>query len=107
MVATRWVCLQVLREARAWILTACETAGLDLTQATMRWMLNHSAMGEGDGMISGAANLAQVAENMAALSEESGPLPGSVVAAFEHAWNKIVAGPPGVIQNTWFPVARL
>ena len=70
----------VLREARAGIVAACDAAGLDLSQATMRWMLNHSAMGEGDGMISGAANLEQLTENMVALSAESGPLPGTLVA---------------------------
>eukprot|EP01050_Picozoa_sp_SAG11_P018949 SAG11_NODE_2945_length_2820_cov_2.401323_2_plen_302_part_00 len=97
----------VLREARAGIVAAVEAAGLDLSQATMRWMLNHSAMGEGDGMISGAANLDQVAENMAKLSRNSDPLPSAVLAAYEHAWNKVVAGPDAVIQNHWFAVASL
>ena len=97
----------VLREARAGIVEAVEAAGIDLSQATMRWMLNHSAMGEGDGLISGAANIDQVKENMAALSAESGPLPDAVLAAYEHAWNKVVAGPDAVIQNHWFPVASL
>ena len=31
----------------------------------------------------------------------------SVLAAFEHAWNKVVAGPPGVPQQHFFPVASL
>jgi aryl-alcohol dehydrogenase-like predicted oxidoreductase len=98
---------QVLREAKAGILTACEASGLDLSHATLRWMLNHSMLGAGDGLISGVGSLAQLRENMAALTAESGPLPAAVLAAFEHGWNKVVSGPPGYPATNWFPVARL
>ena len=99
--------LQVLREAKAGIVAACDASGLDLSQATLRWMLNHSHLGEGDGLISGVGSLDQLQENMAALTAESGPLPGPVLAAFEHGWNRVVSGPPGYPATNWFPVAKL
>ena len=98
---------QVMREAKAGIVAACKTNGLDLSQATMRWMLNHSMLGKGDGLISGVGSLAQLQENITALSAESGPLPLQVLAAFEHGWNKVVSGPPGYPATNWFPLARL
>ena len=98
---------QVMREAKSGIVAACEVHGLDLSQATLRWMLNHSMLGQGDGLISGVGSLGQLQENLSALSVESGPLPAQVLAAFEHGWNKVVAGPPGYPARHWFPVARL
>ena len=61
-------------------------AGDTLTDASLRWLLHHSALqGEqGDGLILGASNVEHVEKNLQAV--KGGPLDADVVAAFERAW---------------------
>ena len=46
----------VLREAKDLIVSACADHSVDLTYASLRWMLNHSLLREGDALISGGQN---------------------------------------------------
>lgn len=63
---------------------ACAEEGLTLKEATLRWLMHHSILGENDGVILGASSEQQMVENVAAC--EGGPLPQSVVDVFEQAW---------------------
>jgi aflatoxin B1 aldehyde reductase len=67
---------------------ACDEAGLKLKDATLRWMMHHSALASNDGVILGASSSEQMEENLKAC--EGGPLPESVVAAFQELWVQYV-----------------
>ena len=63
------------------LLDAIEPHGIAATDAALRWMCYHSALGSGDGIILGASKLEQVRRNAEAV--ERGPLPEDVVTAIE------------------------
>jgi aflatoxin B1 aldehyde reductase len=65
---------------------SCKEAGLSLKEATLRWMMHHSILGQDDGVILGASSTEQMEENITAC--EGGQLPKGVVAAFEEAWSR-------------------
>ncbi|EME49363.1 hypothetical protein DOTSEDRAFT_68219 [Dothistroma septosporum NZE10] len=64
--------------------SACAEEGVTLKAATLRYLAHHSALGSQDAIILGASSQGQMEENLEAC--EAGPLPGSVVAAFETLW---------------------
>lgn len=67
--------------------SACAESGVSsLKEATLRWTMHHSALGEEDGVILGASSLEQMQENIKAC--EGGPLPDSIVKVFEEAWSR-------------------
>lgn len=64
----------------------CKEAGLSLKEATLRWIMHHSILGQEDGVILGASSTDQMEENINAC--EGGQLPEGVVDAFEQAWTR-------------------
>lgn len=66
---------------------ACEKAGITTVEATYRWMAYHSMLKEerGDGIIIGASKLNHLKQNMETM--KAGPLPESILKAFEEAWD--------------------
>ncbi len=66
--------------------TACDEARppLTLAEASLRWILNHSALREGDAIIIGAKNVSQLESNTAAV--HGGPLSDDLVAVIEEVW---------------------
>lgn len=62
----------------------CQRENLALKTATLRYLMNHSALGKDDGVILGASSLEQMEQNIKAC--EGGPLPAVVVSAFEDLW---------------------
>lgn len=68
----------------------CKKAGVELKEATLRYMAHHSALGPEDGLILGASSQQQMEENLVAC--EHGPLPENVVAAFERLWTEFKEG---------------
>lgn len=75
---------------------ACSSEGLSVKEATLRWLVNHSALGDGDGVILGGSSPAHMEENLKAC--QGGPLPQSVIDCFEDAWKEFQASgkaPPG------------
>ena len=68
---------------------ACEAEGLTLKEATLRWLMHHSTLGDEDGVILGASSLAQMEENLEAC--RGGHLPDVVVREFERAWERFSA----------------
>ncbi len=77
--------IDILREA---------CSGMSLVEASYRWLAFHSHLNgeKGDGILIGASKYAQLEQNLAAL--ENGPLPPSVVEAFEKAWQCCKADSP-------------
>ncbi|KAG0266690.1 hypothetical protein DFQ27_009545 [Actinomortierella ambigua] len=63
---------------------ATANEGIPLAEATLRWMRHHSDLTENDGILVGSSSLAQLHQNLEAL--DKGPLPESLVQAFEDAW---------------------
>lgn len=66
---------------------ACEQEGITTVEATYRWLAHHSMLKEerGDGIIIGASKLNHLKQNMETM--KAGPLPESVLKAFEDAWD--------------------
>lgn len=60
---------------------ACDEAGVKLKDATLRWLMHHSALASQDAVILGASSTEQMEQNLKSCEGE--PLPESVVAAFE------------------------
>ena len=75
-------------EALTLLRSTCEEAGVSLIEATFRWLLCHSALGEHDGVLLGASSMDQLKENLAACSAASqkDALPDTVLQAFDKAW---------------------
>ena len=68
------------------ILAACEKNDIKMVHAAYAWLLSHSALGDGDGVLLGASSLAQLEDNLGACAAGTAPLPDDVVAAFDAAW---------------------
>lgn len=71
----------------------CEKEGLSMVEASYRWILRHSALGEKDGLLIGASSLEQLDQNLQACkgaSEESGELSAELLGVFDECW-KITA----------------
>lgn len=75
---------------------AADAEGIPLAQAAYRWLSHHSQLqaDRGDAVIIGSSKLAQLQQNLASL--QAGPLPESVVAAFEEAWE---IARPGAVNH--------
>jgi len=56
----------------------------DMANAALRWLIHHSCLTDGDGIILGASKHVQLVANLAAW--QSGPLPEELVAACDRAW---------------------
>lgn len=73
---------------------ACDAEGITMVEATYRWLLRHSVLNGDDGLLLGASSLEQLDENLSGCNAaEKGPLPDSVLSAFEAAW-KLTDGAP-------------
>lgn len=70
----------------------CDAEGVPLMEATMRWFVHHSPLGEGDGVILGASTEQQIDRSLSAC--EKGPLPESLRNAWEDMWSEIRKNPP-------------
>lgn len=65
---------------------ACEKEDVVMVEAAYRWLVNHSKMRTelNDGILLGASRQEQMEQNLAAAAK--GPLPESIVAAMDEAW---------------------
>lgn len=66
---------------------ACDDNATTMPSVAVRWVLHHSLLSgtHGDGIIFGVSSVEQVNANLVASAE--GPLPESIVEAFERAWD--------------------
>lgn len=60
---------------------ACKAADLSMTQATYSWMLHHSMLGDGDGVLLGASKFGHLDENLACC-ESASALPVKILQFF-------------------------
>ncbi|KAE8446463.1 hypothetical protein EG329_011926 [Mollisiaceae sp. DMI_Dod_QoI] len=67
----------------------CEAAGLTPTEVSLRWIMHHSVLGEGDGIILGASKVDQLRGNVEFCRK--GPLDGEMVKACEELWRDVKA----------------
>ena len=74
-----------LFEGIALIRAACEAAEVSMVEASFRWLLNHSSLSDGDGVVLGASSSEQLAQNLAGCATAEA-LPPAVVSAFDEAW---------------------
>jgi aflatoxin B1 aldehyde reductase len=67
---------------------ACEADGISMVEATFRWLLCHSALGEHDGVLLGASSVEQLDQNLDACTaaRTMGPLSDDVLQAFDEGW---------------------
>jgi aflatoxin B1 aldehyde reductase len=66
---------------------ACDKEDMTMIEATYRWLLSHSALGEQDGLLLGASSMKQLEENLKACkATDKGPLSAEILEAFEEAW---------------------
>ena len=74
-----------MTEAVGILHTACTAAAVQLREAALRWLVYHSCLDPnfGDAVILGASSLEQIVDN--ARCAAKGPLPRSVVDAFDDA----------------------
>lgn len=63
---------------------ACDEAGIPMAQAALRWLVHHSMLTAGDGVIIGVSKPEHLRTNL--LAWQDGPLPAKVVEACEQAW---------------------
>lgn len=73
-------------EAVRLIAAACDEVCIPIAEAAYRWISNHSMLeaSRDDGVIVGASKMSQLQQNMASLGK--GPLPNSLLDAFDCAW---------------------
>lgn len=64
--------------------TARRPQGLSMANVSLRWLIHHSLLAKGDGIILGVSKPAQLAGNLQAFKE--GPLDAKLLAACEEAW---------------------
>ena len=77
---------------------ACEEAGIPIAEAAITWLRHHSKLGEevGDGIIIGQSSLAHLESNINGF--DRGPLPDTVVKAFDAGWKLCKSDCPSYFQ---------
>lgn len=75
-------------EAVELISAACDASGVAMVDAAYRWLIRHSALADGDGVLLGASSVEHLEANLAACSDEAcaQPLPDPVLEAMDAAW---------------------
>lgn len=66
--------------------------GLDMANVALRWLIYHSCLGSGDGVILGVSKSSHLVANLAAW--QSGPLPLELIQACQAAWKAAQPGCP-------------
>ena len=69
-----------IKGALARVQTVCDETGVGLMEATLRWFMWHSGLGDGDAVILGASTDRQIEGSLKAT--EGGPLPDELVVAW-------------------------
>ena len=82
---------------------------VSVLEASLRWIMNHSALGKGDGIIIGCSKFNHFQQNLELSTE--GPLHSKVVETFEKAWQYRKGDAPSYIYNhadiVYSPLAKL
>lgn len=86
-IAHNWYDKPVMHEAVRKLQVFIEPLGLSLTEVLMRWLVYHSQLGEGDGVIIGGSRVEQIERNL--LKVRKGGLPEEVVGMAESVWEMV------------------
>ncbi|CAJ1940204.1 unnamed protein product [Cylindrotheca closterium] len=72
----------------------CEKDSLSMVEATYRWILRHSALGEKDGLLIGASSMEQLDQNLQACkaASESDDLSPELLGVFDECWEITAPG---------------
>ncbi|KAG0230053.1 hypothetical protein BGW41_002641, partial [Actinomortierella wolfii] len=70
---------------------AADAEGIELLEASIRWMKHHSGLGADDGLIFGANDKVECLAHNLRVAAHGEPLPESLVKAFDAAWDKTKA----------------
>lgn len=71
----------VMHEAMRHLTTVCSEEGVSATEASLRWLLHHSALIDGDAIIIGGTKIPQIQSNVKMC--RNGPLSDKLLAAVE------------------------
>eukprot|EP00746_Dinoflagellata_sp_MGD_P040999 gnl/MRDRNA2_/MRDRNA2_199015_c0_seq1.p1 gnl/MRDRNA2_/MRDRNA2_199015_c0~~gnl/MRDRNA2_/MRDRNA2_199015_c0_seq1.p1 ORF type:complete len:258 (-),score=46.49 gnl/MRDRNA2_/MRDRNA2_199015_c0_seq1:366-1139(-) len=77
-----------LFEALSTLTEACKKADIPINDVALRWLMYHSCLHDGDGVIVGASRTEHIEANLS--SWKRGPLPVAVVEACDKAWGMAV-----------------
>ncbi len=77
----------VIHEAIKKFCAECEEHGISSTEASFRWLVNHSALRDGDGIILGATRINMLEGNLAFCWKR--PLEEQVVRAVDEMWEAV------------------
>ena len=69
------------------LIAAVEPLDISMAEASLRWLVFHSSLQEGDGIILGASRVAQLEKNSQDIAK--GRLPEELVKVFEDAWKDV------------------
>lgn len=75
--------------------STCMAHGLALAEVSLRWIIHHSALGPGDGVILGAKRIEQLEDNVRDCRKK--PLTKELVEAVETMWKNV----EGEMQESW------
>ncbi|KAH7311092.1 putative aldo/keto reductase [Rhexocercosporidium sp. MPI-PUGE-AT-0058] len=78
-----------------WFMKKCEEKGLTATEVSLRWIMWHGVLGEGDAVILGATREEQLKGNVEFCRK--GRLDEDLVAACEELWSKV----KGFVGDGW------
>lgn len=70
----------------------CDAAGVTPTEVSLRWIVHHSALGEGDAIILGASSVNQLRGNVQFCKQ--GPLDKRLLEAYEELSQGVEKDPP-------------
>ncbi|CZR53501.1 related to aflatoxin B1 aldehyde reductase [Phialocephala subalpina] len=77
----------VLHDAMKIFMDKCKEKGLSSTEVSLRWIMHHSELGEGDGIILGATKVTQLKGNVEFCRK--GRLDEGLVEACEELWGRV------------------
>ena len=70
----------------------CDVAGVTPTEVSLRWIVHHSALAEGDAILLGASSFDQLRANVQFCNK--GPLDGHLLGAYEELSKGVEKDPP-------------
>lgn len=84
---SNWYDKPVMHEAVTKLQDFIKPLDLSLTEVSMSWLMFHSKLGEGDGVIIGGSRVEQIERNLADVGK--GRLSEDVVEMVERAWGMV------------------
>ena len=82
-----WYDKDSMHQALEKLRKVCETYNVSMEEASLRWIVFHSALKAGDGVILGASKETQVHSNTVALN--NGPLTGELASELDALWGVV------------------